>query len=271
MKYMFLRIIWVGLIIFLSIYLFQSFVDYQQELEDKKILDAKLEILRWVDKDVTITDIEPEAEVQIQRQEEIPKEIYTAQTTSLSPEQYDTDIKFHSQSPFATWWPIFWETCEEASILLAVSFFRWLDLSAEEFRDELLSMVDWQKKEYGKYDHTSVDETSWMLKEYFWYTHFEVKNNPTIDSMKQELAKGNLIAAPFYGVGMNPYYSDGWPQYHFLLIKWYTSDSFITHDVGTKRGENYVYPYTEIIERLHDYHPDDIQKWAKKILVIKPS
>jgi hypothetical protein len=67
---------------------------------------------------------------------------------------------------------------------------------------------------------------------------------------------------------MNPYYSNGWPEYHFMLLKWYTGNDFISHDVGTKRGKDYRYSEEEIMNRMHDYHSEDIQKWAKKMIVV---
>jgi hypothetical protein len=185
------------------------------------------------------------------------------------PLSFDQVVDFQSQSPFWTWGAVFSETCEEASALIAINHFRNIKMDATTFRNELLDIVEWQKQKFWKFDHTNVDETAIILKEYFWYENFLILNDPTVNQMKEYLSQWNIIIAPFYGVGMNPYYSDGGPPYHFMAIKWYTQDTFISHDVGTKRGENYEYPISIIMDRLHDYDAIDMQLWAKKLIVIQ--
>ena len=187
------------------------------------------------------------------------------------PEALNTSMNFHSQSPFGTWWEIFWETCEEASVLLAYLYFQWITVSATEFRDELLRLVDYQNEVFWDFKHTTVAQTAEILRDYYKYENYEILENPSADDLKYNIAKGSIILAPFYGVGMNPNYSWVGPEYHFMVLKWYTKDTFITHDVGTKRGANYEYPISTIMERIHDYHPESVKLWGKRVIVVSPS
>ena len=184
------------------------------------------------------------------------------------PKEVNTSMNFHSQSPLWTWGEIFWDTCEEASVLLAYLYFEWITVTATEFRDELLRLVDYQNDVFWDFKHTTVNQTAQLLKDYYKYDNFKILDNPTAEDLKYNIAKGSVILAPFYGVGMNPYYSGRGPEYHFMVIKWYTEDTFITHDVGTRRGENYEYKIETIMERLHDYHPESVQLWAKRVIVV---
>ena len=184
------------------------------------------------------------------------------------PKQYNANLDFHSQSPFWTWWEIFEQTCEEASVLLAMNHFHGREMNATEFRNELLELVKWEERTFGKYEHTNVDETARILEEYYRHKNYKIVESPSIESIKSSLSEWALVLAPFYGKWMNPYYSNGWPEYHFMLLKWYTGNDFISHDVGTKRGKDYRYSEEEIMNRMHDYHSEDIQKWAKKMIVV---
>lgn len=259
---------------------FTKFTSYKQEQRDKIIIDAKLDLLNNKKETSTInagTHIvnNPPQEIAIEQTQEIGSEIISEIEEKVViekkeiPLSFDNTVDFHPQSPLGMWWPIFWETCEEASALIAVNHFRNTEMDATTFRSELLDIVEWQKQKFWKFDHTNVDETAVILREYFWYENFLILNDPTVDQMKEYVSQWNIIIAPFYGVGMNPYYSDGGPPYHFMAIKWYTQNTFITHDVGTKRGENYEYPISVIMDRLHDYDSADIQLWAKKLIVIQ--
>jgi hypothetical protein len=187
------------------------------------------------------------------------------------PESLNTSMNFHSQSPFGTWGEIFWETCEEASVLLAFLYFEWITVTATEFRDELLRLVDYQNEIFWDFKHTTVAQTAEILRDYYKYDNYEILENPSVEDLKYNIAKGSIILAPFYGVGLNPNYSWIGPEYHFMVLKWYTKDTFIAHDVGTKKWANYEYPISTIMERIHDYHPESVQLWAKRVIVVSPN
>ncbi len=68
----------------------------------------------------------------------------------------------------------------------------------------------------------------------------------------------------------NPFYSNGGPTYHAMVIKGYKAgQKIITEDVGTKRGEDYVYPWKVLDGALHDYTVP-IDSGAKEMIEVIP-
>ena len=182
--------------------------------------------------------------------------------------EINLDVTFFPQAPDADWSLPWKEACEEASSTLAYYYLANKPLSKEKFKEEVLELVTWQKKNYGDYLHTTVDQTAKMIREYFGYNDLEILENPTIDQMKEYLSKGHLIIAPFAGRQLgNPFYSGEGPIYHMLVIKGYDEESFITNDVGTKRGHNFIYPYKTIMSSMHDYDTD-ISMGEKRVIVM---
>ena len=178
-------------------------------------------------------------------------------------------VDFFPQSPFWKWWPIFNDTCEEASALIAINYIRKIKMTREDFRDELLKMVDWQNNVFWDFKNTDVNQTATILKDYFKFSNYEILENPSIFDIKKNINDWNIIISPFYWVWLNPNYYWAWPEYHFMVIKWYTTDSFISHDVWTKYWKNYKYDQEDLLERIHDYNKNSIKDWKKRLIVLK--
>lgn len=194
---------------------------------------------------------------------------YAEETSIKLKNKVNLEVRFYSQSPFWKWWKIFNETCEEASVLIAINYALNKQTNKTLFRDELLKIVDWENKKFWDYRHTNVKQTAQILEEYFNFTNYEIINNPTILDIKKNLNEWNIIIAPFYWIWLNPHYLWRWPEYHFMVIKGYDSESFITHDVWTKHWKNYRYNQKKLFDRIHDYNSESIQKWKKKIIILK--
>jgi hypothetical protein len=187
------------------------------------------------------------------------------------PSEINLEVPFYSQAPDANWDAPWQEACEEAASTLAVYYATGKPLTKEQFKSEVLRLVEWENKTYGDYEHTTIDQTARMIREVLGFSDFEVLENPTVEQMKAALAKGSVIVAPFSGKDLkNPFYSNGGPLYHMMVIRGYDSKNFITNDVGTKRGENFIYPFARIIETMHDWHDSDIRLGEKKIIVLAP-
>ena len=71
----------------------------------------------------------------------------------------------------------------------------------------------------------------------------------------------------------NPYFRVPGPLYHALVIVGYddAKKEFITHDPGTRRGENYHYSQEIIWNAAHDFpgKKSDILEGAKNIILVK--
>ncbi len=186
------------------------------------------------------------------------------------PDSINLDVPFYSQAPDADWSLPWQEACEEASIALAFHSFSGEILTKEQFKKEVLDLVEWQKEHFGDYISTTIDQTAQMLEGYYGFTDYRILESPSIGDLKKELAAGHIIVAPFAGRMLgNPFYSGEGPYYHMMVIKGYDQTNFITNDVGTKRGLNFIYPYQTIMSAMHDYHPSNIQSSPKRIITLQ--
>jgi len=188
------------------------------------------------------------------------------------PEELNLKMTFYAQAPFGNWDYPWQETCEEASVLLIANEYLKKSWTADQFNDELLKLVEWEKTTFGDYKHTSVIQTVKILNEYLELKTL-VYDNPTFEDVQKVLARGHFIVMTFAGKKLgNPFYKNGGPNYHAMVIKGYKKgEKIITSDVGTRNGENYVYSWKTINNAMHDY-AEPIEDGAKRMIeVIPPS
>lgn len=201
-------------------------------------------------------------------QDSVKKEF--AEANLKIPESLNIKMPFYSQAPFANWDLPYQEACEEASILLVSNLYHQKNWSKKEFNQEILKLVDWQVERFGDYLHTDVQQTAGMIEEYLGLKA-KVHQNPSFADIQRIIASGHLIVAPFAGKQLgNPFYSNGGPRYHMMVIKGYDTEKgqIVTHDVGTRRGENYVYSWDVVREALHDWHQSDMNQGAPKLIEV---
>lgn len=80
--------------------------------------------------------------------------------------------------------------------------------------------------------------------------------DPSLDTIKAELAANHPIIAPVYAPLLNnPDYTNPGPTYHVIVITGYDDvrGEFITNDPGTDKGKNNRYPYAMLLTAVHDY------------------
>ena len=187
------------------------------------------------------------------------------------PISLNLEVPFYTQAPFSNWDYPWQEACEEASALLVANTYLNHNWTKEQFNQQILSLVDWEKKTFGDYKHTDVRQTEQILNEYLGLKTI-IHETPTYDDVKEILSKGHLIIMTFGGKHLNnPNYKNGGPNYHAMVIKGYNDvgQKIITNDVGTRNGENYVYTWTTINNSLHDYD-EPIESGAKRIIEVLP-
>ena len=186
--------------------------------------------------------------------------------------EVNLEVPFYPQAPDGNWDMPWQEACEESATTLAYFYATAQDLTKDTFRARILEIVDWENKTYGYFEHTNMDETARILAEVYNYSNFEIVRNITAKDLKKALSERKVIIAPFAGRLLgNPFYSGEGPYYHAMVIKGYGDGKFITHDVGTKRGEDYAYDEETLMNALHDWHDDDITKGNKTVIVVSPS
>jgi len=194
------------------------------------------------------------------------------------PAEINLDVLFYSQAPYSDWGMPYQEACEEASLLLAYYYATdQHDVTREEFHQNLLAMIDFENNYFGDYKHTTIAQTAEIATVYLKDSNYEIVNNPTVDQLKNFLAEGDVIVAPFAGRYLgNPYFTGKGPIYHMLVIRGYDETHFITNDVGTRHGENFIYEYDVLLNAIHDWHDsaayedDGILKGKKTVLIIRP-
>lgn len=186
------------------------------------------------------------------------------------PEELNLSVPFYSQAPFGNWDYPWQEACEEASVLLVANAYYRHDWTREEFNKEILKLVEWEKNRFGQYEHTNNEETAQMLKEYLGLDYV-IHKDPSLSDVKMVLAKGHLIVMTFSGRELgNPFYTGLGPVYHAMVIKGYKKDDkLIVHDVGTRKGEDYVYSWNTIYNALRDY-AEPIQAGGKYMIEVIP-
>jgi hypothetical protein len=163
-------------------------------------------------------------------------------------------VPFSVQAPFGDWSLPYEDACEETSAILVDKFYKDQPITPEIANQEILKLVDWEKHRFGYYENTTAAETAVILKEYFGYKRVDVLYGITMDDIKSQILAGRPVIVPLDGrlVG-NPYYTQPGPVYHMLVIKGITKNGdFITNDVGTRRGQNYVYNSQVLFNAIHD-------------------
>jgi hypothetical protein len=172
----------------------------------------------------------------------------------VKPVEINLAVPFVPQAPYADWSLPYQEACEETSAILVDRFYKNESITPEAAKNEILKLVEWEKRKFGYYFHTTAEETATMLRQYFGYKRVDVLHNITIDDIKEHLLAGRPVIVPLAGRELdNPYYTQPGPIYHMLVIKGFTKDGrFITNDVGTKRGQNYTYDADVLFNAIHD-------------------
>jgi len=189
------------------------------------------------------------------------------------------EVPFIAQAPFGQWSnPIYQNACEEAALLMAIMWVRGeKSISKQQATDELKKFADFETEKYNNfYDH-SVQDTAQLMRDYFSYDNLEVKENITIDDIKNELINGNLVIVPINGqILKNPYYTPPGPAEHMILVIGYdfSTKEFITNDAGTRQGEKYRYEENKFYDSIREYstgYKEPILEIKKPMIVIMPN
>ena len=177
-------------------------------------------------------------------------------------EMIKLEVPFAVQAPFGQWSdPRQQNACEEVSAIMAMYWIEDKTLSAQQAKDEILAISDWEEEKYGTYQDTSVSDTvERIFKEYFKYDKVWAINDIEIGDMISELEKGNLVIIPANGQKLgNPYFTPPGPLRHMVIVIGYNyqTKQFITNDSGTKRGQNYLYDQDILFNAIRDYPSGD--------------
>ncbi len=193
------------------------------------------------------------------------------------PKEKILDIKFYAQAINWNFDPPYLNFCEEASILNWYYYLVWKRPSLSDYDKDLWKMKKYEDKNFEWwYRHTSLQESKKLLKAFQWENEevfAEIIENPTIEIIKENIAKWNPILIPTYWKWLkNIHFTWGWATYHNLLIKWYKDDIFVTNEVWTSRWNNYEYNQKLIIDNIFNYDPklfpNRFKEGKKEIMIL---
>lgn len=168
------------------------------------------------------------------------------------------EAPFVPQSPFGNWRDERQQHgCEEASAIMVMGWILGKSFTSQEALSEILAISDFELKNYGEFRDSSAEDTAERIfRGYFGYDKVAVRKNITVNDIKSELFKGNLVIVPVNGRKLeNPFFTPPWPKEHMIVIKGYdpATKEFIVNDPGTKHGEGFRYGSDAIDEALENY------------------
>jgi len=226
---------------------------------------------------VDIKDIETEkksSNLEIEKLSATTSEIAIPTTIVKLPFKINLNVPFTSQAPEKDWSEPWQNLCEEAAILMLDAYYEGYNLSPLFAKDELLRMWDWEQKQgWGK--SIEMEKIAKVVDEYFSNSKVKTQKSklvidPTIEQIKQFIASGKPVLAVVYGkILPNPYFRNGGPEYHTLIIRGYTETKFITNDPGSGWSKNYAYEYDVLMNAIHDWNGGDVKNGRKVVLVIE--
>ncbi|MDD2823477.1 MAG: C39 family peptidase [Candidatus Daviesbacteria bacterium] len=188
-------------------------------------------------------------------------------------------VPFTVQAPTGDWKDArFQEGCEEASSLMAVYWAKNLSLNRDKALAEIIAMAAYQQEKWGEARDTSTHDTALrIISGYFNFGSYEIKEDMSLNDMKNELLNGHLLIIPANGRALkNPHFTAPGPDRHMIVVRGYDDNTgtFITNDPGIREGELYTYPQQLFYDAIRDYPSGfnlPIEGDKKIMIVIKKS
>ncbi len=181
-------------------------------------------------------------------------------------------VPFTPQAPTGNWDEIHNEDCEEASAIMANTFYfgpNDVKLNSNYAEGELTRLTDWEQENFGYNLDINSEETVKMIEANF-KLHAKIIYSFNEQDIKNELFQNHLILFPGNGQKFgNPNYKQPGPIYHMLIIRGFTASQLITNDPGTRNGLNYPYSFETLYQANGDYdHSTGKVDMGKKNIIV---
>ena len=189
---------------------------------------------------------------------------------TLDQNDINLDIPYTSQAPERDWSQPWQDACEEAAVLMLDAYYKGYNLSPLFAKDEMKKMIEWEEAR-GWGSSIPIERVKILAQDYLKLKgKVKIIENPTVEIIKEHVSEGHPVLAVASGkILKNPYYSNGGPTYHALIIRGFTKDKFITNDPGVNRGRNFVFPIDNVMEAIHDWNGGDVPAGRKVVLVVE--
>lgn len=187
------------------------------------------------------------------------------------PTEANLAVPFTPQAPHANWEDPYGELCEEASVLMAMSYLRGQSIPDANFAEHaLLGIQAFEEKHFGFYKDTTAEQTAAIFREYYDYDQVALIKNPTAEDIKEAIAAGKLVLVPAAGRMLgNPFFQQPGPLYHMFVVKGYTdAGKFIVNDPGTRRGADFLYDQSVVMNAIHDWRTDQNIELGERVVIV---
>lgn len=170
------------------------------------------------------------------------------------------NVPYTTEIPLGSWVKPWNNACEEASIIMAESYYfgnKTMDKkTAAKYMSPLFPIED---KIFGSNADTDSARTAKLLNNYLSVVA-TIKDNPTLEEIKNQLREGKPVVTFHYAKEIkNPNYHwrAGGSYYHVILLVGFddNTNDFFVHDSGDPlTGEFHRYSYSTIMDTLHDFN-----------------
>lgn len=188
------------------------------------------------------------------------------------PDKILIKVPFTSQAPFSKWDELHEEACEEASLVMLKYYLDGKPLNKDISEKEIQDMVKFEIKKYGDYKDTNAAETVKLAEDYYKIENLKVIYDFKKEDLKKYLAWKKPIIVPASGRKLgNPNFTPPGPWYHNLVLVGYGSDTIVTNDPGTRKGEGYEYNIDVLYNAIHDFpgKPENIERGRKAMIILE--
>ncbi|MDP2683999.1 MAG: C39 family peptidase [bacterium] len=179
------------------------------------------------------------------------------------------DVPFTVQAPDANWSQPWQDACEETAIAIVNYFYLGDTFTTNKAKEAILQIIDIREKFIG----VSLDENAETITKIInnfltWEAH--IVKNPTLEQIKAEIDANRPVIMPVHGKYLyNPYFKNGGPDYHSIVISGYDEEKqeFIVQEPGTRYGLDFRYSYDTIVNAMHDFLPDQKTRFGEKVAI----
>ncbi len=183
-------------------------------------------------------------------------------------------VPFTSQAPQGIWIEPWQNACEESVILMLDAYYQQYTFSDVAANKGIRNILYLKELAFGYSLDEDASTVVTLINNYLpWEA--SIVENPTLSAIKKEIDARRPVIVPTYGKGLrNPYFQDGGPDYHTIIISGYddATQEFITQEPGTSYGNNYRYPYTRLQEAIHDFVPNKkTALGARRVIFTQPT
>lgn len=196
---------------------------------------AKVTQVPFIDQEVRPTPLFPFVEIETPR-----------------PSKLRLSVPFSSQAPYNEWDAFHNDTCEEMSLLMVLGYIHGFRFTPESAETALQDLVAWEESK-GLGPSITIEQLAALAEERFG-ARTVIHTDVSINSIERLIAEGHPVIIPAAGRELlNPYFSNGGPWYHMLVITGYDEEFFYTNDPGTSYGAVYSYDKDLLLSTIHDW------------------